>query len=197
VETIGITLSNVILPMAAEATKVTHQTHKVTKVTPESHHTVATQKVTVVTMVTIEIGVNHHLTTDRRPTLTTECHVQTVKTDRMTTEVTAEPVGRQVTTENVYQVSTVLLTIKKMVTDSVQNVSPGLTMNTNVSLTLGTLTMSVRNVEKGSTKSLNVKNLDQNLTAEVTVDLNLVLKVTAKTKTIDRGLRAMAVARII
>jgi hypothetical protein len=119
VETIGVTLSNVILPMAAEATKVTHLTHKVTKVTPESHHTVATQKVTVVTMVTAEIGVNHHLITDRKLTLTTECHDQTVRPDRMTTEVTAEPVGRQVTTENVCQVSTVLLTIKKMVTDSV------------------------------------------------------------------------------
>jgi hypothetical protein len=70
-------------------------------------------------------------------------------------------------------------------------------MNTNVSLTLGILTMNVRNVEKVSIKSPNVKNPDQNLTAEVTVGLNLVLKVTAETKIIDRGLRAMAVARII
>jgi hypothetical protein len=83
-----------------------------------------------------------------------------------------------------------------MVTDSVQNVSPGLTMNTNVLLTLGTLTMSVRNVEKVSIKSLNVKNLDRNLTAEPTVDLNLVRKVTAK-KTTDQGLRAMAITRVI
>jgi hypothetical protein len=182
--------------MAAEATKVTHQHSKVTKVTPASHHTVVAPKVTALTMVTIEIGVSHHLTIDRRPMLTTECHDQTVKADRMTTEVTAEPVGRQVMTENVYQVSTVLLIIKRMVTDSVQNVSPGLIMNTNVSLTLGTLTMSVRNVKKVSIKNPNVKNLDQNLTAELTVDLNPVLKVTAK-KTIDRGLRAMAVTRII
>jgi hypothetical protein len=179
---IGVILSNVTHPMAAETTKVTHLTRKVTKVTPAGHHTVATQKVTVVTMVTTEIGVNHHLTIDRRPTLTTECHDLTVRTDRMTTEVTVEPVGRQVTTENVYQVSTVLLTIKKMVTDFVQNVSPGLTMNTNVLLTLGILTMSVRNVEKVFIKNPNVKNLDQNLTAEVIVDLNLVLKVTAETK---------------
>ena len=83
-----------------------------------------------------------------------------------------------------------------MVTDSVQNVSPGLTMNTNVLPTLGTLTMSVRNVEKVSIRSPNVKNLDRNLTAEPTVDLNLVQKVTAK-KTIDPGLRAMAITRVI
>jgi hypothetical protein len=56
--------------------------------------------------------------------------------------------------------------------------------------------MSVRNVEKVSIKSLNVKNLDRNLTAEPTVDLNLVQKVTAK-KTIDQGLRAMAITRVI
>lgn len=196
VETIGVTLSNVILVMVAETTKVTHQTSKVTKVTPADHHTVVTLKVTVVTAVTTEIEVSHHLTTDRRPMLTTECHDQTVKADRMTTEVTAGQVGRQAMTENVYQVSTVLLTIKRMVTDSVLNVSPGLTMNINVSLTLGTLTMSVRNAEKVSIKSRNVKNLDLSLTTEETVDLNLVLRVTAK-GIIDQGLRAMVVTRII
>jgi hypothetical protein len=90
--------------MAAEATKVTHQTSKVTKVTQESHHTVVTLKVLAVAMVTIEIGVSHHLTTNRRPMLTTECHNQTVKADRMTTEVTAGQVGRQAMTGNVYQV---------------------------------------------------------------------------------------------
>jgi hypothetical protein len=194
---IEVILSSVTLPMAAEATKVTHLTNKVTKVTPANHHTIATRKVMVVTRVTQEIGVNHHLITDRKPTLTTECHDQTVKPDRVTTEVTAEPVGRQVTTENVYQVSTVPLTIKRMVTDFVQNVSPGLTMNINVSLTLGTPTMSVRNAEKVSIKSLNVKIPKTSLTPEVTVDLNLVLRVTAKTKIIDRGLRVMAVSRII
>jgi hypothetical protein len=83
-----------------------------------------------------------------------------------------------------------------MVTDSVRNVSPGLTMNINVSPTLGTLTTNVRNAEKVSIKSLNVKNLDRNLTAEPTVDLNLVRKVTAK-GIIDQGLRAMVVTRII
>jgi hypothetical protein len=104
VVTIGVTLSNVILVMAAEATKVTHQTSKVTKVTQGSHHTVVTPKALAVTMGTTEIGVSHHLTTDRRPMLTTECHDQTVKADRMTTEVTVGQVGRQATTENVYQV---------------------------------------------------------------------------------------------
>jgi hypothetical protein len=196
VETIGVTLSNGFLVMAAEATKVTHQTSKVIKVTQGSHHTVVTLKVLAVTMATTEIEVSHHLITDRRPMLTTECQDQTVKADRMTTEVTAEQVGRQAMTENVSQVSTVLLTIKRMVTDSVQNVSPGLTMNINVSLTLGILIMNVRNAEKVSTKSQNVKNLDPSLTAEETADLNLVLKVTAK-RIIDQGLRAMVVTRII
>jgi hypothetical protein len=83
-----------------------------------------------------------------------------------------------------------------MVTDSVRNVSPGLTMNINVSLTLGILIMNVRNAEKVSTKSQNVKNLDPSLTAEETADLNLVLKVTAK-RIIDQGLKAMVVTRII
>jgi hypothetical protein len=147
-------------------------------------------------MATIEIEVSRHLITDRRPMLTTECQDQTVKADRMTTEVTAGQVGRQAMTENVYQVSTVLLTIKRMVTDSVRNVSPGLTMNINVSLTLGILIMNVRNAEKVSTKSQNVKNLDPSLTAEETADLNLVLKVTAK-RIIDQGLKAMVVTRII
>jgi hypothetical protein len=104
VVTIGVTRSNVFLVMAAEATRVTHHPSKVTKVTQVSHRTEVTPKALAVTMGTTEIGVSHHLITDRRPMLTTECQDQTVKADRMTTEVTVGQAGRQATTENVYQV---------------------------------------------------------------------------------------------
>jgi hypothetical protein len=198
VDLIEVTLSNATLPMVPEVTKVTRLTHKVIKVTPVNHHTVVNQTAKVVTMVTQGTEVNHRIITDRKATLTIECHDKTVNPDRVTIEVTVEPEGRQATTENVYQVSTVLLTIKRMVTDFVPNVSPGPTMNINVSLTLGTLTMSVRNAEKVSIRSPNVKNPEACLTAEiVTVDHNPILKVTAETKIIDRGLRVTAVTRII